>query len=44
MAVFQDFQWASFVRDGGNNIAEFQLSFEGGGTATQNSLTFKAKF
>lgn len=24
MAVFQDFQWASSVRDGGNNIAEFK--------------------
>ena len=77
MAVFHDFRWASSVRDGGNNIAdfkkinilygrnysgkttlsrifraletgsisdrysspEFQLSFEGGSTATQNSLT-----
>ena len=76
MAVFKDFRWASSVRDGGNNIAEFkkinilygrnysgkttlsrifraletgsisdkysspqfQLSFEGGSTATQNSL------
>ena len=24
MAVFQDFQWASTVRDKGNNIAEFK--------------------
>tara|TARA_R110000772_G_scaffold268705_1_gene397762 strand:- start:10889 stop:13321 length:2433 start_codon:yes stop_codon:yes gene_type:complete len=24
MAVFQDFRWASSVRDGGNNIAEFK--------------------
>tara|TARA_R110002110_G_scaffold415794_1_gene656132 strand:+ start:498 stop:2942 length:2445 start_codon:yes stop_codon:yes gene_type:complete len=24
MAVFRDFQWASAVRDGGNNIAEFK--------------------
>ena len=77
MAVFQDFRWASSVRDGGNNIAEFkkinilygrnysgkttlsrifraletslisdkysspefQLSFDGGSTASQNSLT-----
>lgn len=77
MAVFQDFRWASSLRDGGNNIAEFkkinilygrnysgkttlsrifraletgsisdkysspefQLSFDGGSTATQNSLT-----
>lgn len=77
MAVFQDFRWASSVKDDGNNIAEFkkinilygrnysgkttlsrifraletgsisdkysspefQLSFEGGSTATQNSLT-----
>lgn len=77
MAVFQDFRWASSIRDGGNNIAEFkkinilygrnysgkttlsrifraletcslsdkysfpefQLSFDGGGNATQNSLS-----
>jgi len=77
MAVFRDFRWASSVRDGGNNIAEFkkinilygrnysgkttlsrifraletgsisdkysspefQLAFDGGSTATQNSLT-----
>ncbi|GLQ00500.1 hypothetical protein GCM10007891_23530 [Methylophaga thalassica] len=77
MAVFQDFRWATSVRDGGNNIAEFkkinifygrnysgkttlsrifraletslisdkysspefQLSFDGGSTASQNSLT-----
>lgn len=77
MAVFHDFRWASSLRDGGNNIAEFkkinilygrnysgkttlsrifraletgsisdkysspefQLSFEGGITATQDSLT-----
>lgn len=77
MAVFQDFRWASSVRDGGKNVAEFkkinilygrnysgkttlsrifraletgsisdkysspefQLSFDGGSTATQNSLT-----
>ena len=77
MAVFQDFQWALSLRDGGNNIAEFkkinilygrnysgkttlsrifraletgsisdkysspefQLAFDGGGTATQNSLS-----
>ena len=77
MAVFQDFQWALSLRDGGNNIAEFkkinilygrnysgkttlsrifraletgsisdkyispefQLSFDGGSTATQNSLS-----
>ncbi len=76
MAVFQDFRWASSVRDGGNNIAEFkkinilygrnysgkttlsrifraletgsisdkyispefELSFDGGSNATQNSL------
>jgi len=76
MAVFQNFRWASSVRDGGNNIAEFkkinilygrnysgkttlsrilraleigsisdkyslpefQLSFDGGRTVTQNSL------
>lgn len=76
MAVFKEFRWASSVRDGGNNIAEFkkinilygrnysgkttlsrifraletgsisdkysspefQLSFEGGSTATQNSI------
>lgn len=76
MAVFQDFRWASSVRDGANNIAEFkkinilygrnysgkttlsrifraletgsisdkynspefQLSFDGGGNVTQNSL------
>ncbi|MBW2707685.1 MAG: hypothetical protein JRD04_00110 [Deltaproteobacteria bacterium] len=24
MAVFQDFSWASSVRDNGNNIAEFK--------------------
>jgi len=24
MAVFKDFRWASSVRDGGNNIAEFK--------------------
>ena len=24
MAVFQDFRWASSVRDGGNNISEFK--------------------
>ena len=77
MAVFQDFQWALSLRDGGNNIAEFkkinilygrnysgkttlsrifraletgsisdkysspefQLAFDDGGTATQNSLS-----
>lgn len=77
MAVFHDFRWASSVRDGGNNIAEFkkinilygrnysgkttlsrifraletgsisdkysspefQLAFEGGSTASQNSLS-----
>ncbi|MCG8611630.1 MAG: AAA family ATPase [Pseudomonadales bacterium] len=77
MAVFQNFHWASSVKDDSNNIAEFkkinilygrnysgkttlsrifraletgtisnkysspefQLSFEGGSTATQNSLT-----
>lgn len=77
MAVFQDFRWASSLRDGGNNIAEFkkinilygrnysgkttlsrifraletgsisdkysspefQLAFNGGSTATQNSLS-----
>lgn len=77
MAVFKDFRWVSSVRDGGNNIAEFnkinilygrnysgkttlsrifraletgsisdkysspefQLAFDGGSTATQNSLT-----
>ena len=77
MAVFNDFRWASSVRDSGNNIAEFkkinifygrnysgkttlsrifraletslisdkysspefQLSFDGGSTASQNSLT-----
>jgi len=77
MAVFQDFRWASSVKDDGNNIAEFkkinilygrnysgkttlsrifraletgsvsdkysspefQLAFDGGITATQNSLT-----
>jgi len=77
MAVFQDFRWASSLRDGGNNVAEFkkinilygrnysgkttlsrifraletgsisdkysspefQLSFDGGSTATQNSLS-----
>ncbi len=76
MAVFQDFRWASSVRDEGNNVAEFrkinllygrnysgkttlsrifraletgsvsekysspefQLSFNGGTNATQNSL------
>jgi len=76
MGVFQDFQWSSSLRDGGNSVAEFkkinilygrnysgkttlsrifrgletgsisdkysspefQLSFEGGSTATQNSL------
>ncbi len=77
IAVFKDFRWASSVRDGDNNIAEFkkinilygrnysgkttlsrifraletgsisdkysspefQLAFNGGSTATQNSLT-----
>lgn len=77
MAVFQDFRWASSLRDGGNKIAEFkkinifygrnysgkttlsrifraletgsisdkyssaefQLAFNGGSTATQNSLS-----
>ena len=77
MAVFNDFRWASSVRDSGNNIAEFkkinifygrnysgettlsrifraletgsisdkysspefQLTFDGGSTATQDSLT-----
>lgn len=81
MAVFQDFQWASSVRDDGNNVAEFkkinilygrnysgkttlsrilraletgsisdkynspefQLSFEGGSNATQNSLNVQAQ-
>lgn len=76
MAVFQDFRWASSLRDGGNNIVEFkkinilygrnysgkttlsrifraletgsisqkysspefQLSFDGGSNATQNTL------
>ncbi|MDT9546641.1 MAG: AAA family ATPase [Chlorobium phaeovibrioides] len=77
MAVFQDFRWASSLRDGGNNVAEFkkinilygrnysgkttlsrifrafetgsisdkysspefQLTFDGGSTSTQNSLS-----
>ena len=77
MAVFQDFRWASSLRDGGNNIGEFkkinilygrnysgkttlsrifraletgsisdkysspefQLTFDGGSTSTQNSLS-----